>query len=161
MTTKLGFVGLVGVLISSLLKNLQLGQRLNPAHLQHQAAHAGVAAAGSVSRLWQACQAVAYQRGLQLPQFVTHGSARAFVLDWALAGIRLAHPLLADLVLACKGPGGHPSVVEIHKVLGIDTGDEFAGPGRVGAGPGGGGRVEEVGAHGRDCTGFFGFGWCV
>ena len=116
--------------------------------LQHQAAHAGVAAAGSVSRFWQACQAVSHQLSLECPQFVTHGAARAFVLDWALAGVRLAHPLLADLVLACEGSGGHPPVVQVHKVVGVYSRDEFTGPGWVGARPGGGGGVEEVGAHG-------------
>ena len=143
------------------LQDFQLGQRLDIRDLQHQAAHAGVAAAGSVSRFRQARQAVSHQRGLQLPQFVTHGAARALIFKGSLAGVRLAYPFLADLVLACEGSCGHPPVVEVHKVVGIDPGDEFAGPGWVGARPGGWGGVEEVGAHGRDCTGFFGFGWWV
>ena len=109
--------------------------------LQDQAAHAGIAAAGPVSRFWQARQAIAHQRCLELPKFVAHGAARAFVLDWTLAGVRFAHPLLADLVLACELPGGHPPVVEVNQVVGIDPGDEFAGPGGVGARPGGGGGV--------------------
>ena len=130
------------------MQDFQLGQRLDIRDLQHQAAHAGIAAAGPVSRFRQACQAVSHQCGLKLPQFVAHGAARAFVFEGALAGVHLAYPFLADLVLACKGPGGHPPVVEVHKVVGIDPGDEFSGPGRVGARPGGGGGVEEVGAHG-------------
>ena len=139
------------------MQDFQLGQRLNPAHLQHQATHAGIAAAGSVSRFWQACQAVSHQRGLQLPQFVAHGAARALIFKGALAGVRLAYPFLADLVLAGEGSGGHPPVVEVHKVVGIDPGDEFSGPGGVGAGPGGGGGVEEVGAHGAGLYWFFRF----
>ena len=152
------------VLVCSFLRSLQdfqLGQRLDIRDLQDQSAHAGIAAAGPVRRLWQARQAIAHQLRLECPQAISCGAARALVLKWALAGVRLAHPLLADFVLACELPGGHPPVVEVNQVIGIDSGDEFAGPGGVGAGPGGGGGVEEVGAHGRDCTGFFGFGWVV
>ncbi len=143
------------------MRDFQLGQRLYIRDLQYQAAHAGVAAAGPVSRFRQARQAVSHQRGLQFPQFVAHGAASALVLDWALAWERFAYPFFTDRVLSGKGSGGHPPVVEVHKVVGIDTGDEFTGPGGVGARPGVGGVVEEVGAHGRDCTGFFGFGWWV
>ena len=143
------------------MQDFQLGQRLDIRDLQHQAAHARVAAAGFVSRLFQARQAVAHKLRLEGPQAVPCGAARALVLQWTLAGKGLAHPLLADFVLACELPGGHPPVVEVNQVAGIDPGDEFAWPGGVGARPGGGGGVEEVGAHGRDCTGFFGFGWAV
>ena len=131
---------------------LKFLQRLDSAHLQDQPAHAGVAGTSSVRRLQQGHQAVSYRAGVELSQGVAGGPPGFLVFERALAGEGLAHPFVAHAVLSGEGSGGHPPVVQVHKVVGIDPADELARLGGVGARPSFGDVVEEVGGHGGDCT---------